>query len=110
MTVESKLADAILAMVQLTPGERQTVMSVVERMRFAKEQEEHSVYRNTTPPPRWETWETAEAYRIARLWDDLTKADRDATLEDLAKRNGRGVHACLTRVSKIRHPNKSKTK
>jgi catalase len=34
MTSDQKLADAIIAMVQLTPGERQTVMGVVERMRF----------------------------------------------------------------------------
>jgi hypothetical protein len=33
MSNDQKLADAILAMVQLTPGERQTVMGVVERMR-----------------------------------------------------------------------------
>jgi len=30
---DQKLADAILAMVQLSPGDRATVMSVVERMR-----------------------------------------------------------------------------
>jgi hypothetical protein len=33
MNNDQKLADAILAMVQLSPGERATVMSVVERMR-----------------------------------------------------------------------------
>jgi hypothetical protein len=32
---DQKLADAILAMVQLSPGDRATVMGVVERMRFA---------------------------------------------------------------------------
>ena len=34
MSNDQKLADAILAMVQISPGERATVMSVVERMRF----------------------------------------------------------------------------
>ena len=34
MNNDQKLADAILAMAKLLPGERATVMSVVERMRF----------------------------------------------------------------------------
>jgi predicted Fe-S protein YdhL (DUF1289 family) len=105
MSNDQKLADAILAMVQLTPGERQTVMGVVERMRFTptevREQVEAMTQDFVATMVRIPYSQAAKiAFADAAYhWTKYTDAQRKAATKSLAIRFGRTEKAIRYQVT-----------
>ena len=92
----SKMADAILAMVQLTPGERQTVMGVVERMRFTPTEASETVAKPaklTRHSQPFSDYEREMVAKYAALYSRATTRQRQKIYREAAATLGRSLES-----------------
>jgi hypothetical protein len=103
MNNDQKLADAILAMVQLSPGDRATVMSVVERMRLnADESQTGKLTRHFGPekPAKltrhsqpFSDYEREMVAKYAALYSRATTRQRQKIYREAAATLGRSLES-----------------
>jgi hypothetical protein len=101
---DQKLADAIIAMVQLSPGDRATVMSVVERMKFTTAEASEPVGDKPKRPGR-KAYD-CDARKIffdhAKQWGNYGEATRGELIRRLAANYSRSEAAIQRQIDYYR--------
>jgi hypothetical protein len=89
MSDDQKLADAILAMVQLSPGERATVMSVVERIVIATAEVGEPVGKPKKNRKEYTNADMSAINFAVGIWNQMSDEARTLCVHDIARRLGR---------------------
>jgi hypothetical protein len=93
---DQKLADAILAMVQLSPGDRATVMSVVERMKFAAAEASEPAAKPAKLTRHFQPFSDYEREMVAKyaeLYSRATTRQRQKIYREAAATLGRSLES-----------------
>ena len=113
MNDDQKLANAILAMAQLSPGERATVISVVKRMRIAASEPSKSLLVAGKPQNHGkpiDDYERHEFMRFAAACQRMPPRKRSRVYNEAARKMGRSYDSVRGEILKaLRDLKKSTT-